>query len=480
MNLNKNENSYSIYITFTVISVVLFIFTRALGFDGLYGQDSYEYLRYANELFNSLNGEKAPGDYFWPLYYPLIGAIVNFGFQDMKLTLNLITLIAFVVSSIYIYKIIRLLYSTSSKAPHYIILFFILSPAIFSISMVVMSDMLSACFIILSIYHALSFKKHNILKSLYFATVFAMCAIMTRYASFVILFPFGILVLFRLTKNKRQLLHLIPIIVIVGVLSIPHFYIRSENVSGFLNHDWLQQWSFFNFFKKQFDTSDGTTYNKFPNIIYAFFNAFHPRFFIIGLVLLIVNFIKDLKFKPNKALLFAYLLYSLFMAGIPFQNSRFLVLNYSLVLILLFPTFQYLLARFSERIKITNNILLLLVLVQICLCYYAFRSFYNRNLLEKKITTLMEPYQNRTLYSFDIDVDLKGRALNFDYKNMWIERYNKLNSNDLVLFNPEKFKNQWKDKNPILNWENIKNNYQLKILEEGPQGWKLYEIHLKE
>ena len=300
------------------------------------------------------------------------------------------------------------------------------------------------------------------------------------FVNFVILFPFGILVLFRLTKNKRQLLHLIPIIVIVGVLSIPHFYIRSENVSGFLNHDWLQQWSFFNFFKTQFDTSDGTTYNKFPNIIYAFFNAFHPRFFIIGLVLLIVNFIKDLKFKPNKALLFAYLLYSLFMAGIPFQNSRFLVLNYSLVLILLFPTFQYLLARFSERIKITNNILLLLVLVQICLCYYAFRSFYNRNLLEKKITTLMEPYQNRTLYSFDIDVALKGRALNFDYKNMWIERYNKLNSNDLVLFNPEKFKNQWKDKNPILNWENIKNNYQLKILEEGPQGWKLYEIHLKE
>ena len=62
---------------------------------------------------------------------------------------------------------------------------------------------------------------------------------------------------------------------------------------------------------------------------------------------------------------------------------------------------------------------------------------------------------------------------------MWVERYNEFNSNSMVLFNPDKFKMQWKDKNPMLNWENMKYNYNLKLIEKGPQGWKLYEIKSK-
>lgn len=463
----------------TLVPALLLMFTRALGFDGLYGQDSYEYLRYSNALYNALNGGESAGDYFWPLYYPLFGAIANFAFGNMTITLSFITLIALIISSIYLFKIIRLLYGNTEYAPHFIILFFILSPSVFVLGVVIMSDLLSTCFIILAIYHALKFNKQSVTRSLYYAAVFALSAIMTRYAGFVVLVPFGFLILFKLLKHKRQLVHLLPILIILGILSIPHFYIRSDNVSGFLNHDWLQQWSFLNFFKSEFNTVDGTSYNKLPNIFYAFYNAYHPKFLIIGIVLLAAIAFKKLKFKPNKTILISYLLYSLFLAGIPFQNSRFLVLNFGLILILLFPVFQSLLHKFSARKKIRNSTFLFILLIQITLCIYVFRPFYHRNQLEKRIVTLMKPYQNKTLYSFDIDVALKGRALNFNYKNMWIERYSDFNSNAMVLFNPNKFRMQWKDKNPMLNWKNMEGNYRLKLIKEGPDGWKLYELKNK-
>ena len=479
MNINKNNISPSSYLVLTLVPVLIFICIRALGFDGLYGQDSYEYLRYSEALFNAFNGGEPAGDYFWPLYYPLFGALANYIFGNILFSLNFISLGALIISSIYLYKTIKLLYTNTNCTLHFIVLFFIFSPSVIILSIVVMSDLLSVCFIILSIYHALKFNKYNNSKNLYFAAVFAISAIMTRYASFVVLLPFGVFILLKLLKTKRQLIHLIPIFIIVGLLTVQHFYIRSENVSGFLNHDWLQKWSLLNFFKSEFNTVDGISHNKLPNIIYAFYNLFHPKFLALGIGLILAIIFKKIKFKPNKPLVISYLLYSLFLAGIPFQNSRFLVLNFGLALVLLFPTFQYIIDKFSAHKRIINSAFLLLILTQIFLCLYLFRPFYERNKFEKSIATLMKPYQNKTLYSFDIDVALKGRDLDFDYKNMWIEQYDKFNTNDLVLFNPEKFKRQWKGKNPMLNWENIKHNYKLKILEEGLEGWKLYEIKRK-
>ena len=96
MNLKKN-NKLSSYLVLTLVPALIIIFTRAFGFDGLYGQDSYEYLRYSNALYNAFNGGESAGDYFWPLYYPLLGAIANFLFGNMVITLSLINFISLII-----------------------------------------------------------------------------------------------------------------------------------------------------------------------------------------------------------------------------------------------------------------------------------------------------------------------------------------------------------------------------------------------
>ena len=101
---------------------------------------------------------------------------------------------------------------------------------------------------------------------------------------------------------------------------------------------------------------------------------------------------------------------------------------------------------------------------------------FTRAIIEKELATMIQPYEGATLYSFDVDLAMKGRGLDFDFKNMYLERYENFQPNDLVLFDATRYQTQWKDKNPMLNWNFIEEHYQLKVLENHPKGWKLYQI----
>jgi hypothetical protein len=233
-----------------------------------------------------------------------------------------------------------------------------------------------------------------------------------------------------------------------------------------------------NFFKISFITVDGHSTYKLPNIIYAFSNLFHPRYFYLGSILIIVLLLKKPTYNYFRILLTSFLLYSIFLAGIPYQNTRFLLLSFPLGLILIFPAFNVIV----EKISIARTkfiVFSLIAFLHLFLCVIGMKSVWNRNIFEKQIVEQMRSYQNNTLYSFDVDIAIKGRGLKFDFKNLWVKEYDSFDENALVLFHPSKFTEQWKDKNPILNWNHIKNNYNLKVLEEGPEGWKLYKIQAK-
>ena len=69
--------------TWILFPVLLLIFNLLTGFNGLYGQDSFEYLRYSRELHEYLSGGELPGTFFWPVLYPLSGAVVSFFLPDV-------------------------------------------------------------------------------------------------------------------------------------------------------------------------------------------------------------------------------------------------------------------------------------------------------------------------------------------------------------------------------------------------------------
>ncbi len=471
---------YKKYRTIVLVGfpVVLFLMVYLFfGFDGLYGQDSYEYLRYSKSLHLFFRIDRNPDTFFWPLYYPLLGALISFIISNTALSLQLISVMSVGISAVYLNKILELIYSRKNYSILYVTLFFFMSPMVFKTGVLVMSDMLATCFVIGTGYYSIKYIKDQKLVSIYLATIFGVSAVMTRYASVVIIFPFGIYILYYLFKRRNHIVHLFTILILILILLFPHIYFKNHNFSEFLNHKWLQEWSFLNFFKRSFTTVDGYAVYSLPNILYAFSNVFHPKYLILGLLFLIGFFKKKTFFKLQNIFIFSVLLYALFLAGIPFQNSRFLMLSFPFILVILFPVFDIFINKIHSRKKVL--IILSIVLLQMVIGIEGLKSVLERNYFERKIVTLIKNYQNNTLYSFDLDIALKGRGLKFDYQNLWVEEYVYFREDALLLFHPTKFQKQWKDKNPIKNWDNLQQKYNLELLEKLPEGWELYKIKRK-
>ncbi len=458
--------------------ILLFIILRSIGFDGLYGQDAYEYLKYTKALSSFMNHEVLPRDFFWPVYYPLLGAILNYIIPNTGVALQLLSVLSMGVSAVYTYKIISLTYTDKDNTFVYVLIFFLLSPVVFRMGLLVMSDMLATALIILCIYHAIYYVKNQHIKNLYFTFVFGVIAVMTRYASFVVLLPLALYILYWFIFKIKNLRHSIFFVIIFLILISPHILIKSQNLVSFIDHNALTNWSVLNFFKNSFLTDQGYNSYKSPNLIYAFSNLFHPRYLIAGSILLLIFLTKKIYKNTHPILSVCVVFYALFVAGIDTQNSRFLLLSFPIILIILFPVLLYICDKIlSKQIKYIS--VFLLIMLQFFLSIKGMKPILERNTLEKQIVKQLEPYQHNTLYSFDIDIALQGRALNFTYKNLWIKEYSKFEEKALLLFHPTKFNKQWKGKNPIVNWSKIQKEYELKILKECYDGWKLYQIHLK-
>jgi hypothetical protein len=246
------------------------------------------------------------------------------------------------------------------------------------------------------------------------------------------------------------------------------------------SNPFLKVWSVGNYFKLSFATQDGVTSYTFPNLIYTLYVFFHPGFIFLGSILSLITLknYKSLFTFHQKILMICSALYIFFLAGIPFQNPRVLGLVFPLILIALFPAFVRLMQlKYTKQLFISMGIFF--IALQIFFFSMTFKLIFERTIVEKELATIIKPYEGNTLYSFDVDLAMQGRGLDFEYKNMFMERYESFQKNDLILFDPTRYEIQWKDKTPMQNWDFIQRNYKLKILETHSEGWKLYQIQSK-
>ena len=88
----------------------------------------------------------------------------------------------------------------------------------------------------------------------------------------------------------------------------------------------------------------------------------------------------------------------------------------------------------------------------------------------------MMNYSGQTLYSFELDVALKERGVLMDYRSMWSQKHASFKDGALVLFNPERTNQTFKNKTPMQNWELLKQSHSLALEHQFEQGWKLYKI----
>ena len=77
------ERKKYFYLAWGIFLGLLILVTNLLPFNGLYGQDSHEYFRFSQHLQSVLLSGTPVGEFFYPVMYPLIGAILGFVLPDV-------------------------------------------------------------------------------------------------------------------------------------------------------------------------------------------------------------------------------------------------------------------------------------------------------------------------------------------------------------------------------------------------------------
>lgn len=470
----KNVSNYSINGIIILIPLAVWVFLYfGYGFNGLYGQDGYEYYRYQLEIFQSLKSFQKPNPFFWPIGYPLTGAVLLFLSVPKIISLQVISVFSLVGTSVFLWKIFK----NAKHSGTYIIVCFLFSPVVFRSGFIVMSDIL-ACFFTIGCYYYINlYSKVNQNRLLYFSIIFASLAVMTRYPSIIIIVCLYLGYSRLLIRNMKFYNYLVGFLLFL-LFFIPNFVIQMDDLNPILNHNFLREWSFTNLFNSEFHTAYSNFDFSHINFIYVLEPFFHPKFLSIGLFL-IYFYIKGKYFSHSHLPIFLCLsVYLLFIGGLPFQNPRFLVLIFPFILILFFLPFQDMLNFINDE-RIRGCAIFLLCFLQLTLSIYGFRNIWQRFNVEKQIMELVSPYQNSILYSFDIDLALKNTDMVFDYKNLWEKEYDNFEEGSLILFNPEKFQEQWRDKNPMKNWDHLNQSFRLHLMDNRIDGWGLWMIGSK-
>lgn len=475
----KMVKEYRWYIGFLLVMVV---FVLLSGFNGLYGQDSYEYLRFTKALVVFYKSGISPGSFFWPLLYPITGSVLSFVF-GATFSLQLISICSLIGSAVFLEKINRLLYPEKAGfGKMYVFLAFMLSPYILRASLVIMSDMLCVFMVTGAWYCLFKYRSLPRGKYLIWFSAFAVAAIATRYAAMVILFIPLAVVAYHIVNDRRWKAVAISIVV-SAIIILPYYLMHRYLPFAFIKDDWITTWSFANFFKSDFITAGGgVSHYTIWNIVYVFYNLVHPAFCFAGIVFIMLSLKYVKKMWAEVVFIVASIvLYALFLAGIPFQNLRFLILSFPLVVVLFYPAFNRISVYLSERKGVSkmkvNTIYIMAAIIQIAFFCRVLMPFYHDNKIEKQLSGLVLQYPGLPLYTFSVDGALKAYGVSNPIINLYDVKLDTLKQapgEKLVLFNEKQWAEPWRGKNPMLNWNYIKHTFMLTKVKDLPDGWQLY------
>ncbi len=440
-------------------------------FNGLYGQDAHRYFQYVGELESYFKDGNVPGEFHWPILYPLAGFLLKSTLGiNAALSLQLVSAFSLGVSGVFIFKILRGQHPNSVFL--FSLIFLIFCPQLLAASVICMSDLLAMMWVVLAWYFYFEWKENGKIISAFNLCAMAALATISRYPALLLIIVPLAFAFFKLLSKKKWWALLMPFAFVLFCL--PEFTLHSsvQNVSEsyLLNH-----WDLGNLFQSSFQTNDGAQVHRFINLLYITYPVWHPAYFLLGLPLALYAVFKFPRERVFWVLPVSVLVYLLFLGGLEIQSRRFLILVFPLVLIVVYRLgFGAMMNTFSIR-KLGLCVFFLMIFQGAIAAYYL-RPLVEMNHFEQKLAKDLQPYEGKELYVFYWDISLKSYGAQFEFHNLWEENVESHRLGDLILFNPEELEAQWEGSQVMDNWNFVNQNYNLEVLKTWPNGWKLYEV----
>lgn len=459
-----------------VLLVLLFV-REAFGFDGLYSQDSYEYLRYSKAIGTWFGGGEHPGDYFWASLYPLAGTLLTYVLVDPIFALQFLSALGGVLIIVYAAKLIQLLnpLSHTNSIKVFVIVGILLSPYLFRMMFCSMTDTLSIGVMMISLFYSVKYIQTKEVKALLFAVVLSTIAFNLRYATGIVLvLPMAIVFMTAILEK-----HILPLLVsfIVGVGAfVPHLVLKEQESLAFLSQQSLSEWSIVNFFESTHVTQyDGTLQYSWPNIVMVMQVFIHPGFIVFGLLVLI--FVPRRKpEKLQRILLFSIVIYLLFVAGMNLQNQRFLLTVSPIILILLYPAWEKGLQWFKDKV-ISQSIILLvgMAVIQLFLIVMAMKPFLQMSYHNRQLVQEIDRIQGKVVYTLGMEGALRAYSTKEVY-SLWFADKEALKDNYLIVVNEVTMKQVQVKDDIIQAFRQYKKKNKLSFVKKLQGNWIVYRV----
>jgi len=465
----KNTSPYIFLIGVPLLLVACahFIFD----FNGLYGQDAHRYFQYTGELEEYFESGKPPGEFHWPVLYPLVGLLIESIFGvGRTLALQLLSALSLGIGGVYLHKILERDYGR--RVFWFVLVFLIFCPQLAVASVLCMSDLFSMAWVILSWYFYFEYQRCGKIVLALSLSAMAALATTSRYPAFLLVVVPMVVVFCKMLEKRQWMAFVLPVVFVVFCLPELVLHQPFQSISGSYQ---LNHWSITNWLKSNFRTIDGVQHYRFINLIYITYPFWHPAYFFAGIGLALFAAFRFSYKKWSGALMVTIALYLLFIGGIEFQNRRFFIPVFPLILIAVNGLGVGVMVRFIPKIKLAAGLFLLLILEGGIANYYI-NPYVEMNRFERQLSNDLKKFEGGRLYVFYWDTALKSYSSDFEYHNLWSEMVRSAEEGDLVLFNKDELEEQWAGSRLMQNWNFLNSNHQMEEIEGWHNGWKLYEI----
>jgi hypothetical protein len=454
-----------------------------LNFNGLYGQDAYEYLRRSRGIFDWLHtGVALPQTVAateFPMGYPLAGAVLRYLLRDATLSLQVISWLSY-AGCVWVFERILNLLSHGSRPDSrwvFATLGLAFAPLFIRAGMTVMSDAMGLLLVLSALFFALRWMEMARQMDMLLAFLCMVLAVFTRFALLGMALPLFLAMLWQMAE-KRKYSWLLASLGLSGAAICLNYFGAVTWLPNPATHSDVH-WSLRHVFSRSFDFENGRLEYLLPNALHVFSPLMHYAFCLPLAGLLLLSKKTDVSLVSKKIILFCLSGYLLLLAGLSSQNLRFLLPAYALLLLLIFPAWDrmYCYGFYFFR-KLAWSILAGVLIVQIIGTYLVVKEPLARNRLERQISEQIRPFlpPGSVVYAFDLDIALRSEYPECQWINLWESRIESFQDGALVLFNEPALRKQWEGRNPMLNWDALRAKHDLNRLISLPQGWQLFRI----
>ncbi len=343
-------------VTWAVLLFLLALFVRVAlilyaSFDGLYGQDAYEYFDYAKVLLDSLAQRHLPPPAFWPLGYPaltalmflLVGVTPLAGQIASMLAGSLLAPLTFLLTGEILRQDMKnnrdsgksdstVGYLPASLAGLIAGLLIALGGQIAQSSVVLMADASGLFWATLSAFALIRFTRGQQARWIILCSAALAFATITRWIYGGLAAVWGLVLIadYVSKRNRRKFLLSLSLAATSGLIVLaPQLFLSIANPEPVLGHSWLVGWNPINTFQRSFDNIDGHFDYALPVGIFYAQTAYHPAYIAFPLTLFVVAgaWYAAHSARVNSTrviLLFGWIIMQYgFLAGIPYENFRF-------------------------------------------------------------------------------------------------------------------------------------------------------------